>query len=340
MAVTIRDVARKLDLSITTVSRALDGYDDVSEETRQRVIQAARELGYQPNTAARQLRRRRADTIGYILPASLPRFTDPFFAEFIAGLGDEAALSSLDLLISSAPPGSELEAENYQRWMQAHKVDGFILNRLRSNDLRVSWLLENKVPFAALEQAGEEHAWVEVDGQAAMAQLVAHLAERGHRRLAFIGSKDDDLVIHQQRLGGFLLGMQTQGLSIHPEYFQPGDLTRQGGYDAARQLLALPEPPTAIVCINDLTALGVLRAASEAGLQVGRNLAVTGFDGIDESAYSDPPLTTIDQPVYDIARQLVRLVAAQINGDESVQQQIRLEPRLVLRASSGTGLVR
>lgn len=337
MAVTIRDVARKLNLSITTVSRALDGYDDVSEETRQRVIRAARELGYQPNTAARQLRRRRADAIGYILPSLTPRFTDPFFSEFIAGLGDETARRGFDLLVSSAPFGSELEDSSYHRWIQANKVDGFILNRLRRNDQRVNWLLKNKVSFATLERASEDHAWVEVDGQTAMARLVAHLAEVGHNRIAFIGALDEELVIHIQRLAGFRQGLQAQGLSFHPEYVQPGYMSRQGGYRAAKRLLALEKPPTALVCINDLSALGALRAAQEAGLQVGRELAVTGFDGIDESAHSTPPLTTIDQPVYEIARHLVRLVVAQINGDESVEQQIRLEPRLVVRASSEAG---
>jgi LacI family transcriptional regulator len=227
-----------------------------------------------------------------------------------------------------------MESASYQRWMQAHKVDGFILNRLRTNDPRVSWLLENKFPFASLEQAGDERAYVEVGGRRAMAQLVAHLVEGGHRRLAFIGSKEDELVIHQQRLEGFQQGLRAQGMSLRREYLQSGDLTRQSGYEAALRLLALPEPPTAILCINDLTALGVLHAAREAGVQVGSALAVTGFDGIDESAHSTPPLTTIDQPVYDIARRLVRLLVAQINGDESVEQQIRLEPRLVVRASS------
>ena len=113
MPVTIRDVARHLNLSITTVSRALDGYDHVSEETRQRVIEAARELGYSPNRAARQLRRQRADTIGYILPSSAPRFSDPFFSKFIAGMADEAAQSSYDLLVSAAPAVQESEQQAY-----------------------------------------------------------------------------------------------------------------------------------------------------------------------------------------------------------------------------------
>src|SRR3990170_272614 len=115
MAITIRDVARRLNLSTTTVSRALDGYDDVAEETRQLIIKTAQEMGYAPNQAARQLRRRRSDSIGYILPAETPRFSDPFFAEFTAGLGDEASAHGFDLLVSTAPPGSQVERQTYER---------------------------------------------------------------------------------------------------------------------------------------------------------------------------------------------------------------------------------
>ncbi|MDP2776957.1 MAG: LacI family DNA-binding transcriptional regulator, partial [Anaerolineales bacterium] len=115
MPTTIRDVAKQLNLSITTVSRALDGYSDVAEETRQRVIQAAEEMGYAPSRSARQLRRQRTDTIGYIMPTSQPRFADPFVSEFIAGLGDEASAQNLDLRFTRAPPNQETEWIAYQR---------------------------------------------------------------------------------------------------------------------------------------------------------------------------------------------------------------------------------
>ncbi|MFZ0534051.1 MAG: LacI family DNA-binding transcriptional regulator, partial [Anaerolineales bacterium] len=126
MPVTIRDVAKRLSLSITTVSRALDGYPDVSEATCQRVMQTARELGYLPNRAAHQLRRKRTDTIGYILPSGAARFSDPYFAEFISGLADEAAQNNFDLLVSSAHAGGDAERNAYQRWVSERRVDGFV----------------------------------------------------------------------------------------------------------------------------------------------------------------------------------------------------------------------
>ncbi len=165
MGITIRDVAKKLNISITTVSRALDGYADVSEETRQLVVQTAHEMGYVPNQAARQLRRRRSDSIGYILPSDRPRFSDPFFAEFVAGLGDEAAVHGFDLLVSTAPPGSPAERQAYERWTQSRKVDGIVLNRIHLHDWRVQYLAQVQFPFVTLERSLDlDYPAVEVDG--------------------------------------------------------------------------------------------------------------------------------------------------------------------------------
>ncbi|NMB89619.1 MAG: LacI family transcriptional regulator, partial [Chloroflexi bacterium] len=136
MPITIRELAEKLNLSITTVSRALDGYRDVAEETRQRVVQEAKEMGYEPSYAARQLRRKRTDAIGYILPTHAPQFSDPFYSDFLAGLCDETAQQQYDLTISSCPPDSEQEESQYHRWVQSQRVDGLVLNRVRLQDWR------------------------------------------------------------------------------------------------------------------------------------------------------------------------------------------------------------
>jgi LacI family transcriptional regulator len=147
MPFTIRDLAKTIKFSITTVSRALDGYNDVSEKTRRRVIRAAQKMGYSPSSAARQFRRRRSDAIGYILPTSSSRFSDPFYATFLTGLCDEAADHLVDLIVYSSPPDSDLEKTTYQRWFQSLRVDGLILNRIRLQDWRINYFSENKVTF-------------------------------------------------------------------------------------------------------------------------------------------------------------------------------------------------
>lgn len=335
MPITIREVARRLNLSITTVSRALDGYEDVAEETRQLVIRTAHEMGYVPNQAARQLRRRKSDTIGYILPTDTPRFSDPFFAEFIAGLGDEASACSFDLLVSTAPPGSPAERKAYESWTHGRKVDGIVLNRMHLCDWRVQYLAQVQFPFVTLERSLDlfDYPSVEVDGRGGFKILMDHLVTLGHQRIAYIGASQD-LKIQADRFAGYSDGLRAYHLALEAELVAEGDLTTEGGYRAAAQLFTLSRPPTAIACVDDMTALGVLHAAREQGRIVGKDLAVAGFDGIEGFEHFQPPLTTIDQPVYQIARRLVQMLALRIAGKPLPEKRVQIEPVLEIRQST------
>ena len=333
---TIREVARQLNISITTVSRALDGYSDVAEDTRLLVIKTAQEMGYTPNRAARQLRRQVSDTIGYILPAHAPQFADPFFSEFVTGLGDEAALHNFDLLISTAAPDSDSEKNGYERWAQGRKVDGLVLNRMRLHDWRVQYLVRTGLPFVSLERTLDEsdQASVEVDGRAGFKMLMAYLIAKGHKRIAYIGGPRN-LKIQADRFDGYKKGLVAAGIPYDPKLVVEGDTFRGGGYQAAQRLLDLQPTPTAITCINDLTAIGVLHAASEGGLKVGRDLAVAGFDGIEDAEHTSPPLTTLNQPLYEIAGKLVKMLVATIQNLPLEERRIQLQPELLIRESTG-----
>jgi LacI family transcriptional regulator len=336
MPVTIRDIAKKLNLSIAAVSRAMDGYPDISEETRQRVLQTAEEMGYVPNQAARQLRRNKAEAVGYILPSNTPRFADPFFTEFIAGLGDETARHPFDLLISIAPPGDQAEKRIYQSWVQGRKVDGFILTHLRVKDWRAEYLSQQGVAFTALESVPDKRDFprINIDRQGGIVHLIEHLAERGFRRIACIGGPSD-LQSQAGQLEGYRQGLEAAGIPFNPSLLIISDLTSIGGFLATKRLLSITDPPDAIICINDETAFGVLSALREQGLQVGRDLAVAGFDGVQVSKFTDPPLTSLDIPVYDIAIQLVQMLVAEITRQPLLERQVVLQPRLLIRESSG-----
>jgi len=336
MPPTIREVAQKLNLSITTVSRALDGYADVAVETQQRVRAAAREMGYTPNRAARQLRKQRSETIGYILPTEKPQFADSFYSEFMAGLGDLAAANNFDLLVSAASPGSEAERALYERWIQARKVDGVVLNRTRLSDWRVKYLNEQKIPFVMLERSllPVEFIGVETEITQGYLDLIGHLASQGHSLIAYLGAAPE-LKIDQDRYNGYLAGLKAAAITPQPELVIRADLTPEGGYQAALRLLELAAPPTAIVCISDLTAIGAMHAVHERGLKVGRDIAVAGFDGIADAAHTQPPLTTLDQPVYEIARQLAAMLLALVTGQALAERQIKITPKLLIRASTG-----
>ncbi len=296
----IREVAKKLNISITTVSRALDGYSDVAESTRQLVIKTAQEMGYVPNPAARQLRRQRTDSIGYILPAPASEFSDPFSPNLLLGWEMKQPPKNFDLIISSAARDSIPEQQRYERWVHSRKVEGVVLNRMRLHDWRVQYLAQTGLPFVSLERSLDksDHPSVEVDSRAGFQKLVAYLVGKSHRRIAYVGGPRE-LKIQADRFEGYKKGLKEAGISFDPKLVTEGDTTREGGYQAAQQLLTLNPLPTAITCINDLTAIGVLHAASECGLKVGRDLAVAGFDGISESEHTSPPLTTLSQPLYE-----------------------------------------
>jgi DNA-binding LacI/PurR family transcriptional regulator len=335
MPITIRDVAKRLNLSITTVSRALDGYTDVSDATREKVIRTAEELGYVPNRIARQLRKHKSETIGYILPTSTPRFNDPFFNTFMAGLGNEATLSNYDLLVSTANPGEENERQLYKRWVQGRRVDGFILNRMQLQDWRVQYLATKNFPFVTLERNLDEVEYdsVEVNGQAGMVELIAHLVEMGHQRIAYIGASAN-LSLEASRFQGYQAGLAATGIEFDEGLVVEGDMTRSGGYQAAQQLLELVSPPTAIACVNDLTAIGAMKVARERGMAVGKDLAISGFDGIEEAEGTQPPLTTLSQPIYEIACQLIKLLLTRLESPEIPYQHIQFSPELFIRQST------
>lgn len=348
MAITIRDIANRLNLSVGAVSRALSGYTDISEKTRRRIFEAAREMGYIPNRAARQLRKQTMGiTIGYLMPVNSPHFADSYFSEFIEGLGDETAAQHCDLLISTAQPEQEAEKNSYRQWVENNKVDGFVLDRLRVRDWRVQYLLENRVPFSSLERdeislnedllkTNPEASYpsVEVDSIQGMLQLVSLITKNGFCRLAYIGGPSM-LKIQVDRFIGFKTGLVQANLTLDNQYVLEGDLTSARGYWATQHLLSTPNPPDAILCVNDETAFGALRAVDEAGLKTGIDIAVAGFDGVRDACYSNPPLTTLDQPVYDIARQLVKLLVAKISRETIQVSRIVLQPTLIARASTG-----
>jgi LacI family transcriptional regulator len=245
------------------------------------------------------------------------------------------AQDNFDLLISTAAPKEESERLIYQKWVRGRRVDGFVLNRMLLQDWRVQFLAENQVPFVTLERTLDpfDFNFIEVDGQAGFVELMAHLVEMGHSQIAYIGGPSY-MTLQASRFAGYRTGLVNAGLPFVPELALEGSMTRAGGRQAALQLLDLPNPPTAIACVNDLTAIGVLRAAYERGLRVGRDLAVAGFDGIEEAERSDPPLTTLVQPIYDIARRLVRMLLQEINGETVVERRVRLKPELIVRAST------
>ncbi len=335
MPVTIKDVARRVGRSVTTVSRALNDYDDVGQDTRQLIKKTAQEMGYVPSSFAQKLQKQQADTLGIILPITGSRLFDPFFSEFLAGIGHTVAAQNFDLLVSTRPHG-EVELEGYHKKMRSRRVDGFIIVRTRCNDARIALLLEHNYPFAAFgrTEVADDFPLVDEDGQAGITMLVNHLVALGHVRFAFIGAPPELMFAHY-RLKGFAETLETHNLPIDPALVVEGDLSQQSGREAALKLLDRPNPPTAIVACNDSMAIGAMSAAHQLGVVVGKDVAITGFDDTPWAAVTHPSLTTVHQPIYQIGQQVAEMLIKVIRGETLPEKQVILQPSLIVRQSSG-----
>ncbi len=334
MPVTLKDIARETGFSVTTVSRALNDHDDVSAATKELIRRAAERLGYHPNVTAQHLQRQRTDTLGFVIPTFGPRFSDPFFSEFLAGIGNEASAHGYDLLVSTRPPGPE-EMETYQRFVRGKRVDGLLVVRTRRYDERVAYLHEAGFPFVTFgrTELDIDHPFVDEDGWAGLALATQHLIDLGHRRIAYI-TADPEFMFAHLRLRGYRETLERNGIPVDEELIVPGDLTQRSGRQAAHHLLDLPDPPTAIMAANDLMALGAMAAIQARGLEVGIDVAVTGFDDIPPAEHSHPPLTTVRQPIYQIGKMVCQMLIRLLRGETLEETHVILQPTLVVRAST------
>jgi len=338
MAVTRDDVARLAGVSPATVSYVInDGPRPVSEETRTKVLQAIKQLGYQPNVTAQNLRRQRTNTIGLVFTTIERHLTHPYFVDLLTSVGEECARHGFDLLLSPCTDRS-LEQTIYERMVGGRRVAGVIVTGIRHNDSRVAYLNAEGFPFVILgrpEHGGDEDfPCIDVDGTRGVDEAVQHLIDLGWRRIAFIGLAAE-LICADDRLAGYRRALERNGLSYDPRLVTQMHTTEEAGHQAMTGFLALDEPPDAVLACSDELALGAMNAAQERGLVVGQNIGIIGFDDIPSAAYCRPPLTTIRQPMYEIGTRLCRMLIQIIEGEEPEERQIVLPPTLVVRESCG-----
>jgi LacI family transcriptional regulator len=213
-----------------------------------------------------------------------------------------------------------------------------LVARTRVNDRRIAYLSEIGFPFVSFGRSDLDldFAYVDEDGYKGLQLVVDHLVGLGHTRFAFI-SAPINLMFCAYRTAGLEASLEYHGLSLDPAYRIIGDLTQHRGFQAMDQLLDLSPPPTAVIACNDLMALGAISAAQKRGLMVGRDVAITGFDDIPLAEHSNPPLTTVHQPIYDIGRQTCAMLIQLIQGKDPPVRHALLQPELIIRESSGMG---
>ncbi|MBP6711703.1 MAG: substrate-binding domain-containing protein [Propionivibrio sp.] len=334
----LKQLSEKLGLSQTTVSRALNGYSDVSEATRQRVAEMALEHGYRPNTMARRLAMGRADAIGLIYPLDATYLGDPRFIEVLEGLTARLRDEQLDVLIASA--GKDDELETYQRLIRTHRVDGLIVARTHLDDARIRYLRESKFPFVSYGRTADPSgfAWFDFDNAQGTRLAVERLVSFGHRRIAYLHA-DLDLNFAAQRHQGFLSAMQSAGLNADLALVREVGVLRRTAYAVMGELLARPDRPTAIIVDNNQAGVGVVRAILESGLRLGQDCSLIVYDGLPEDTLLDiANVTAIEQPTPEkVGRKLGDLMLGVLQGIEPTRLQVEWQP--VLHAGNSDGPV-
>lgn len=329
----LKQLAQTLGLSITTVSRALDGYSDVAPATRERVRVAAQAINYRPNSAARSLRRRKAETVAVTLPTEPGRFGPPVFLNMLAACSHRLAEAGLDLMLLPTTSRAA-EMETYRRLLDGGRADAVIVVRTRLEDERVAFLRERGIPFITHGRTArpDEHAFVDGDGEAGFREATQLLASMGHRRIAHISAPQDLTFAHLRRTG-WHTGMIHENLSDALE--RAAQPTEVGGYEATQWLLDQPSPPTGLLCATDSIAIGALSALKDRGLVAGGDVAVIGHDNLPSTAFTDPPLSTMEIAAPDVGRQLAEMLIARLGGRDPRDLQTILPVRQVPRATHG-----
>lgn len=339
--ITMQDVADRVQVSKTAVSLAFNKPHKLSEETLNRILQAAADLGYSQDPAARMLRTRRTDSLGLLLPQEIDKVLEnPYYAQFLQGIGQTCHREGFTLLLAPPLRGSMLKAIPYSA------VDGFIVSGLEYDRGEVDALRQRGIPFVLVDSELHDGVpWVEIDETEGMRSLVAYLLEMGHRRIALVSFATDIEGGYRnwhgpalRRMQGVIAALAERGLTPESEGMTVLEVpcTRDGGIAAFQQLWNGPDRPTAFVTFSDIIALGVLDAARQAGVSVPAEASVTGFDDVAEARWALPPLTTIRQPIETKGRLAADYLVDEITGTGSARtHQQRLHTSLLVRESSG-----
>lgn len=328
----IRDVARHAGVSIATVSRTINGVSTVDKVLVERVQRAIQELNYYPNTQARSLVSGRSRLLGLLIS----EITNPFFPELIRGFEDIAIEHNYELLIGSTNYDPR-RMEVCVRRMVERNVEGVAVMTFGVEAPLLDQLVARNIPmvFVDMQVSGMHAEALLVDYSAGIREAVEYLYTLGHREFSFITGPMRQRTC-KLRLDGFVHALEAVGAPLRKEFVLEGDHTLPGGTGAAQQLLAGPRRPTAVLCSNDMMAMGVLREFAARGVAVPRDISVVGFDDIQLAEYVTPPLTSIRMSRNDLARAAFSVLRAFIEKPETMPRQVLGIPtRLVVRESTG-----
>lgn len=338
---TIKDVARVAGVSPSTVSRVLSGHPNISPKTNEKVRRVLRDLNYHAHAGARSLVTGSSRTIGLITsrPAA-ETFISPFFPEVIRAIGSVLEAEGYNLLLSTSH-GESSQRDACLQMLRSRQADGVILTTSRLGDGLIDALVAEGQHFVLIGRPADREGrlshpavhFVNNDNVAAAMVAVEHLISRGHRRIAYINGPQHWVHCYD-RLQGYRRGLEEAGLPFAPELVQEGNISQEDGSRALERLLALSDPPTAVLAMDDIIALGALEEALRRGMRVPTDLAVAGFNASPITAWTQPQMTTVRIPIHDLGAMAARMLVGLLHGIPSRPRQVILPSQIIARGST------
>lgn len=328
--VTLKDIAAKANVSLSTVCRALQGKSDISETTKKIIVKIAEELGYRPNTIARSLRLKRTNVLGVIIPDT----SNPYFANLLRGIEEAARKRSFSIVIVSTQERAEYEKEAIAT-LTAMQVDGIV-----TVPLDEFYYKKLGIPFIFLSRSSNtsvaKNANYLVNDDCFGEYLATrHLIERGFSKIYFINGPRH-IPVSTQRYEGYKRALEEAGIEVVNKYVLYGNISMQDGYNAFGRIACVEQPPFAVVCYSDYVSLGVVHAVTEFGFEIPGQVAIVGYDDIDMAAFAGIPLTTIRQAKFDMGSLGTDILIDLIKHKDKYKDRIHrvLKPEIVVRKTT------
>lgn len=329
---TLEDIAKKAGVSRSTVSRVVNEHPYVRQDVRERVLKLIQDTGYHPNVAARTLASQRSWMIGLVLPRSVSSFfSDPFFPRLTQGIAQACNRNNftLGLFLIDTP---EDEENIFPRISRKGMLDGILVQSGQFGDQLIDRLVDSNMPLVVIGRPFQtsELSYIDIDNVSAAYKVVSYLIQQGYQRIGTITGMLGSTV-SLDRKEGYLKALLEHGLPLDKSLVVEGDFSEAGGYTAMERLL--PARPQAVFAASDMMALGAIRAAREAGLIIPQDIAFVGFDDLPIAAVSDPPLTTVQQPIYGLGEMSVEVLMDLIDHGIHPARQVILNTELIIRES-------
>lgn len=333
--VTLKHIAKELGMSAMTVSRALNDKDNVDENTKKRVVEKARSMGYTPNHVAKSLVSRKTNTIGVVIP----EIYHAFFSEVISGIEEMAYKLNYQLFLTNSAEKSEREKSSINA-LQSKRVDGILISCAETSD-DISFykqIIDTGLPFVFFDRCIENigASCVSVNDFESSKQITQHLIEHGYKKIAHL-SGPEGVYMAQKRKNGYIEALKENGIPFDKSLLKAGGFNEKGGYKAMNELLDLPVDkwPRAVVAVNDPAAFGAIKAIKERGLTIPDDIAIVGFSDDVRSELIECPLTTVRQPAYQIGKRAAEKLINVIDTSEEPIENIVLTNEIIIRESCG-----